>query len=259
MAQVPGLPLGRDPGAARRPARARLVLADRDRAGRVRDAPDARLPDRGGDLLRHVRHRARRASTTSTCARTSRARCAAPTRSTTAMLDAAGDDPRFNVRGVRVPGRVRHRADGVGRRRVRRPARRPTTASTIVDDVKAGREVLPDKQLAQRAIGRATTGRRPDREAPLKDIDEPGLNTLDGLRAGAAATRCSRKALKMEPERRARRAARRPACAAAAAPASRWARRRPSCPRATMDKYLVCNADESEPGTFKDRECCARR
>ena len=21
-----------------------------------------------------------------------------------------------------------------------------------------------------------------------------------------------------------------------------------------MDKYLVCNADESEPGTFKDRE-----
>ena len=43
-------------------------------------------------------------------------------------------------------------------------------------------------------------------------------------------------------------------CAAAAAPASRWARRSRSCPRATMDKYLVCNADESEPGTFKDRE-----
>src|SRR5688572_20201902 len=25
-------------------------------------------------------------------------------------------------------------------------------------------------------------------------------------------------------------------------------------PRGAMDKYLVCNADESEPGTFKDRE-----
>jgi NADH-quinone oxidoreductase subunit F len=25
-------------------------------------------------------------------------------------------------------------------------------------------------------------------------------------------------------------------------------------PKTTMDKYLVCNADESEPGTFKDRE-----
>jgi len=25
-------------------------------------------------------------------------------------------------------------------------------------------------------------------------------------------------------------------------------------PQGAMDKYLVCNADESEPGTFKDRE-----
>src|SRR5467141_1694307 len=25
-------------------------------------------------------------------------------------------------------------------------------------------------------------------------------------------------------------------------------------PQGSMDKYLVCNADESEPGTFKDRE-----
>src|SRR3712207_9083643 len=24
-------------------------------------------------------------------------------------------------------------------------------------------------------------------------------------------------------------------------------------PKGTMDKYLACNADESEPGTFKDR------
>ena len=43
------------------------------------------------------------------------------------------------------------------------------------------------------------------------------------------------------------------ACAAAAAPASRWARRRSFIPKGTMDKYLCCNADESEPGTFKDR------
>src|SRR5688572_31218195 len=27
-----------------------------------------------------------------------------------------------------------------------------------------------------------------------------------------------------------------------------------SIPKGQMDKYLVCNADESEPGTFKDRE-----
>jgi len=36
--------------------------------------------------------------------------------------------------------------------------------------------------------------------------------------------------------------------------ASRWARRCRSCRRGRIDKYLVCNADESEPGTFKDRE-----
>ena len=31
-----------------------------------------------------------------------------------AMLDAAGDDPEFHVKSLRVPRRVRHRADGVG-------------------------------------------------------------------------------------------------------------------------------------------------
>src|SRR4051812_37986210 len=29
-------------------------------------------------------------------------------------------------------------------------------------------------------------------------------------------------------------------------------------PKGEMDKYLVCNADESEPGTFKDRELMQR-
>ena len=45
------------------------------------------------------------------------------------------------------------------------------------------------------------------------------------------------------------------ACAAAAAPASRWAARPASSPRTSaLPAYVVCNADESEPGTFKDRE-----
>src|ERR1700745_3891896 len=29
-------------------------------------------------------------------------------------------------------------------------------------------------------------------------------------------------------------------------------------PKGAMDKYLCCNADESEPGTFKDRELMAK-
>ena len=66
----------------------------------------------------------------------------------------------FNVRGVRVPRRVRHRADGVRQRRVRRPARRRTTAEQIVDDVKAGRPVLEAKQLRSAARPPARTAAR---------------------------------------------------------------------------------------------------
>ncbi len=53
--QVPRPPLGRDPGAPRRPALPRLVLARGDRPGRRGDAGDPRLPDLGRDLLRHAR------------------------------------------------------------------------------------------------------------------------------------------------------------------------------------------------------------
>ena len=97
------------------------------------------------------------------------------------------------------------------------------------------------------------TSSRPRPTLLFEDIDEPGLRhdrrlpaprrLRDGA-AGAARCRATSSSTSSRP----------PACAAAAAPASRWARRRRSCPRATMDKYLVCNADESEPGTFKDRE-----
>ncbi len=71
-------PLGGHTGAARRQAALRVVLARGDRAGRGRDAADPRLPDVGGDLLRHARDRTGSRPTTCTCARTSRARCAAP-------------------------------------------------------------------------------------------------------------------------------------------------------------------------------------
>jgi NADH-quinone oxidoreductase subunit F len=86
----------------------------------------------------------------------------------------------------------------------------------------------------------------------FKDIDEPGLNTLkvyqrrggyDGLR----------KALSMSPEEvteqllasgiRGRGGA-----------GFQMGRKISFLPKGDMPKYVVCNADESEPGTFKDRE-----
>ncbi|HSZ69713.1 MAG TPA: NADH-quinone oxidoreductase subunit NuoF [Solirubrobacteraceae bacterium] len=84
------------------------------------------------------------------------------------------------------------------------------------------------------------------------DIDEPGLNTLEvySRRGGYDSLR---KALAMPPEAvlheleasglRGRGGA-----------GFAMGKKVSFLPKGGMDKYLVCNADESEPGTFKDRE-----
>jgi NADH-quinone oxidoreductase subunit F len=84
------------------------------------------------------------------------------------------------------------------------------------------------------------------------DIDEPGLNTMDVYeRRGGYAS--ARKALvDMDPEAvlevlensglRGRGGA-----------GFSMGKKASFIPKGTMDKYLCCNADESEPGTFKDR------
>jgi NADH-quinone oxidoreductase subunit F len=84
------------------------------------------------------------------------------------------------------------------------------------------------------------------------DIDEPGLNTLEVYerRGGYEALR---KALQSSPEE---------VLAQLEASGIRgrggagfsMGKKVSFLPKGTMDKYLVCNADESEPGTFKDRE-----
>ena len=83
-------------------------------------------------------------------------------------------------------------------------------------------------------------------------IDEPGLNTLEVYerRGGYESLR---KALAIEPEEvlneisdsgiRGRGGA-----------GFQMGQKASFLPHGDMDKYLVCNADESEPGTFKDRE-----
>jgi len=83
-------------------------------------------------------------------------------------------------------------------------------------------------------------------------IDEPGLNTIEVYerRGGYASLR---KALQMAPE---------DVLAELEASGLRgrggagfaMGKKVSFLPRGTIDKYLVCNADESEPGTFKDRE-----
>jgi NADH-quinone oxidoreductase subunit F len=84
------------------------------------------------------------------------------------------------------------------------------------------------------------------------DIDEPGLNTLEVYeRRGGYSS--MRKALAMSPEN---------VLAEIEAAGLRgrggagfqMGKKISFLPKGSIEKYLVCNADESEPGTFKDRE-----
>jgi NADH-quinone oxidoreductase subunit F len=84
------------------------------------------------------------------------------------------------------------------------------------------------------------------------NIDEPGLNTIDVYRRHGGYEALP-KALKMTPdevlaqleasELRGRGGA-----------GFQMGKKASFLPHGSMDKYLVCNADESEPGAFKDRE-----
>jgi NADH-quinone oxidoreductase subunit F len=86
----------------------------------------------------------------------------------------------------------------------------------------------------------------------FEGIDEPGLNTL-AVYERRGGYESLRKALAMEPDEvlqnitdsqiRGRGGA-----------GFRMGQKAGFLPHGSMDKYLVCNADESEPGTFKDRE-----
>ncbi len=89
-------------------------------------------------------------------------------------------------------------------------------------------------------------------EILYKDIDDPKLATLDGY-SERGGYEMLRKALSMEPADvlqemldsgvRGRGGA-----------GFAMGKKMSFIPKGSMDKYLVCNADESEPGTFKDRE-----
>jgi len=86
----------------------------------------------------------------------------------------------------------------------------------------------------------------------LADIDEPGLNTLE-VYERRGGYQSLRKALAMTPEavlEQLKASGIRGRGGAGFAMGTKIS----FLPKGSMEKYLVCNADESEPGTFKDRE-----
>jgi NADH-quinone oxidoreductase subunit F len=83
-------------------------------------------------------------------------------------------------------------------------------------------------------------------------IDEPGLNTLDVYQR-RGGYQSLRKALAMEPDDVLREIADSGIRGRGGA-GFRMGQKASFLPHGDTEKYLVCNADESEPGTFKDRE-----
>ena len=83
-------------------------------------------------------------------------------------------------------------------------------------------------------------------------IDEPGLNTLEVYerRGGYESLR---RALRMAPDEVLKQLVNSGIRGRGGA-GFRMGQKISFLPHGDMDKYLVCNADESEPGTFKDRE-----
>src|SRR3954471_5540680 len=86
----------------------------------------------------------------------------------------------------------------------------------------------------------------------FKDIDEPGLRTLDVYRR-RGGYEMARKALDMTRDELVHELEISGLRGRGGAGFS-MGKKASFLPKTTMDKYLVCNADESEPGTFKDRE-----
>ena len=83
-------------------------------------------------------------------------------------------------------------------------------------------------------------------------IDEPGLNTLEVYRRRGGYDALE-EALKMEPDEVLAQISESGIRGRGGA-GFRMGQKASFLPHGDMEKYLVCNADESEPGTFKDRE-----
>jgi NADH-quinone oxidoreductase subunit F len=87
----------------------------------------------------------------------------------------------------------------------------------------------------------------------FQDIDDPTLTTLDGYRRRGGYGDTLRKALSMPREALVTELEHSGLRGRGGAGFS-MGKKASFLPKGAMDKYLVCNADESEPGTFKDRE-----
>ena len=123
-------------------------------------------------------------------------------------------------------------------------------AALIVEDLEAGRPVLEHKQL--RTAPARTLELPVTKHLLIRSDRRAGLNTLAVYeqRGGYSALR---KALAMPPAAIVEEISQ-SAIRGRGGAGFKMGQKASFLPKGDMAKYLVCNADESEPGTFKDRE-----
>ncbi len=199
-----------------------------DQVAAVMQVTPAYLTSRG-HVLRHVLDRSRSRATTCSCARTSPARCAAPTSSTRRCSPRPRTTSDVNVRSFECLGACdiapMASVDGeyVGPLDI-------DDAGRIVEDLRRGPR-RPEGEAAALPQVRGPGSGGVSKTILFDRIDEPGLNTLE-VYERRGGYQSLRKALGSSPRGGARTRSTSPGSAAAAAPASRWARRSRSCPTA---------------------------
>ena len=287
---LPADALGRDSGPVGRPAPLRLVHARGDPPGGRGDgrdarptwsrvatfydlfrpapigrAPGARLPQhllldarrrrpaRGvlrGDRRRPPRCRPPRRELARTASSSSRASSAsAPAtsrrwpRSTSATTGRSTDERR-----------ARRRSSAARRRRAARPRRRSPSAAPPAGrtaDGPAGRGRPTNDERRPRAERRLMAE---ETRLLFRNIDEPGLASIEAYRTPRRLPGARARLQGDRPRRAARRRSRTPGLRGRGGAGFSMGKKGSFLPRGEMEKYLCCNADESEPGAFKDRE-----
>ena len=161
---------------------------------------------------------------------------------------------------LRVPRRLRHRADGLDRRALLRPARGGRGGDR--DRAAAGRRRGAAGEGAGRSGRWPATRRRmaapmPETRVLLEHAEDPALRTLDGYKGYGGYATLEKAYRELEPDEILKELEDSGLRGRGGAGFS-MGKKASFLPRGEMAKYLCCNADESEPGAFKDRELMQR-
>ena len=242
-----------------------------------------RLPGVGRELLRPAAHRAGREATRCSSAPTSPAGCEAATSCSTPSARrpaatarrprtaaAVSADGEVYVSGFECLGACDIAPMASIDERYFGPLE-DGDAATAIEQLRSGGEVLPEKALERRRWrggpegepDRASAGRRGRTSEPSRPgcccgtPRSPACATIDGYKRLGGYSAMEKAYRELEPDEILNELEESGLRGRGGAGFS-MGKKASFLPRGEMQKYLCCNADESEPGAFKDRELMQR-